>query len=138
MNSRVRLFLPLVITLVVSGLRADDAAAGGAETPGLNSRIKNQLGAMIRTDAGIVGPLRETVAEIELAEADVEEPQGAMLELEPMIVDGQRVKPLPPPWRETRVQEVLRTGTVWEKVGARFTQRFWMQGDRGIMFTVSW
>jgi hypothetical protein len=99
------------------------------------SRMQQQLNDMIRQEAAFTGADR--------TRRDEGEPMprgndGGTLELEPMVVEGKRVKAIPPPVRETKVQELLRTGVVWENAGARFTQRFWMKGDRGIMFTVSW
>jgi hypothetical protein len=101
----------------------------------LSSGMQRHLRELIRSDAGITGPLEP--ASDKKAPENGEMPD-ATLELEPMVVEGERVKPMPPPLRETRVQKVLRTGTVWERTGSRFTQRFWMKGDRGVMFTVSW
>jgi hypothetical protein len=97
--------------------------------------MQRQLRELIRSDAGITGPLEPASVGNGPETGEV---SGATLELEPMIVEGERVKPMPPPLRETRVQKVLRTGTVWERAGSRFTQRFWIKGDRGVMFTVSW
>lgn len=99
------------------------------------SRMQRQLNDMIRQEAAFNGADRTL--------RDGGEPgqranDGATLELEPMVVEGKRVKPIPSPVRETKAQELLRTGVVWENAGSRFTQRFWMKGDRGIMFTVSW
>jgi len=99
-----------------------------AKTP--KTRVQRQLNQLIREKAGIA-PL--AVAPTEAGPADVAE---GTQQLEPMIIEEEKLKALPPP--ETRVEKFSRTGTLWEKVGRTFTKRFWMKGDQGIMFTLSW
>ncbi len=65
--------------------------------------------------------------------APVDRPED-MLQLEPIIVHGQPVPALPPTLHETRVQEFLRTGTIWQ--GKRF--KFWFTSDKGLMLTFPW
>ena len=57
-----------------------------------------------------------------------------MLQLDPFIVHGQPVPALPPTLHETRVQEFLRTGTIWQ--GKRF--KIWFASDKGLMLTFPW
>lgn len=57
-----------------------------------------------------------------------------MLQLEPIIVHGQPIPLLPSALHETRVQEFLRTGTIWQ--GKRF--KFWFTSDKGLMLTFPW
>lgn len=96
------------------------------------TQVQDQLTRLIRQENGIAStvPTAEENKPERIAEGT--------LELEPMIVEGKRELAWPPPVRENRVQEVLRTGTLWERVGSRFTKRFWAKGDRGIGFTLSW
>jgi hypothetical protein len=125
----------------VHGLQRDATVENPRAPEGQNldraakSRMQRQLNDMIRDGAVFTGVERTTNDESEPVPRSND---GSTLELEPMIVEGKRVKPIPAPLRETKVQELLRTGVVWENVGPRFSQRFWMKGDRGVMFTVSW
>jgi len=128
MNPRHRL---LVVTLAVAGLppvlRAQAVDNGGTSVP--RTLMHRRVAELVKADVGIVSiaPREE--------ETDVAAP-GETLVLEPLVVTGK--VELPPPRDETRVQEFFRTGTLWEKVGPKFTRRFWVKGDRGIMFTLSW
>jgi hypothetical protein len=58
--------------------------------------------------------------------------------LDPFIVREQRAPALPPALHEAPVRRFLRTGTIWEKVGPRFTTKFGVSGDKGIFFRLSW
>ena len=110
--------------------RALPAEEGGeaAKTP--KTPVHLQLNQLIRAGAGVPS-LAATPAEASPAALGEE-----TLVLEPMIVEEEKLKGLPPP--ETKTEKFFRTGTLWEKVGRRFTKRFWMKGDQGIMFTLSW
>jgi hypothetical protein len=61
-----------------------------------------------------------------------------MLQLEPFIVHGRQVPVLPPALHETPVQEFVRTGALWEKVGRKFKTKFWFASDKGLMLSFSW
>jgi hypothetical protein len=98
------------------------------------TRVQDQLNRLIREEAGIAGPVP---APEEGAAASNEE-EKETLQLEPLTVEGKRELAWPPPLRENKVQEVMRTGTLWKKVGPRFTRRFWIKGDEGIGFSLSW
>lgn len=118
--------LLLGLALLSGGLLAGEGES--AKPP--KTRMHNQLNQLIRAEAGLVQP---AVAAPEIRPADVAE---ETLQLAPMIVEGEKLKDLPPP--ETKAEKFYSTGTIWEKVGHRFTQRFWMKGDQGIMFALSW
>jgi hypothetical protein len=94
------------------------------------TRMHRQLNQMIREDHSLAPP---AVAPTEAEPAVVGE---ETLVLEPMIVEEEKLKNMPPP--ETKAQKFFRTGTIWEKVGRRFTKEFWLRPDRGIGFTLSW
>jgi len=94
------------------------------------TRVHRQLNQLIREKAGIAP---RAVAPVAGEPADVAE---GTLVLEPMIVEEEKLKNLPPP--ETKPEKFFRTGTIWERIGRRFTKRFWMKGDAGIMFSLSW
>jgi hypothetical protein len=93
--------------------------------------VQDQLARLIRKEAEMARPSLAT-------EGDKTEVAEGTLELEPMIVDGKRETTWPPPLRENKVQEILRTGTLAERVGPRFTKRFWVKGDQGVGFTLAW
>jgi hypothetical protein len=129
--------LALGLAFSPDGLRAEAEVVGSQGTkdegpPAARTRMQIQLNGLIREQAGIVRS--EPAREENSAAANAEE----TLRLAPMIVEGRRELALPPPVKENRVQEVLRTGTLWKKVGPRFTKRFWVKGDEGIAFTLSW
>lgn len=96
------------------------------------TKMQQQLNRLIRAEAGLVvtGPV--VVAKGAGPEAVAEE----TLELEPMIIEEQKLEELPPP--ETKAEKFFRTGTVWKKVGPKFTRQFWVGRGRGIGFTLSW
>lgn len=96
------------------------------------TRMQRQLNQVIREKAGITGLVPVSAADGPMVGGE------ATLLLDPMIVEGEKVKDLPAVPQENKVQEVLRTGTLWEHKGPRFTRRFWIKGDRGIGFTLSW
>jgi hypothetical protein len=54
------------------------------------------------------------------------------LELPAFIVREKRPPALPPPLKETQLQEFFRTGTLFE---TRPGIKLWMKGDKGIMLT---
>ncbi|MES1168513.1 MAG: hypothetical protein ABUL61_05020, partial [Oleiharenicola lentus] len=134
MRPRYRL---LVVALAVAGLQpalraqatAGTPVATSGDVPKQKSRVSRQLAELVKADAGIVS-ITPRAEETEVPST------GEILVLEPLVVTGK--VDLPPPVHETRVQEFFRTGTLWEKVGSKFTRKFWVKGDRGIMFTLSW
>ena len=119
--------LLLGLALLPAGLPAGEEGEP-AKPP--TTRMHNQLNRLIRGEHGIK-PLG--VAPV------VDEPQvaaGETLQLEPMIVEEEKLKNLPPP--ETKAEKFFRTGTIWKKVGRTFTKEFWFRSGRGIGFTLSW
>jgi hypothetical protein len=66
------------------------------------------------------------------------ESREEVLQLAPMVVREPRPPALPPSLHEAPVRKFLRTGTVWEKVGPKFTTKFGVSGDKGIFFRLSW
>ena len=117
----------LGLALLPGGLPAEETlvTAKAPRTP-----MQLQLSRLIREEHGIAAK--------ELAPAGEDAPvvTGDTFHLEPMIVTEEKLKNLPPP--ETKMENFIRTGTIWEKIGRKFTQRFWAKGDEGIMFTLSW
>jgi len=128
----------LVVALAVAGLPTVLPAQTTAETPEATngeareskSYMRSRLTELLKAEAGLV-----STAPVEKPVGPVPAP-GEMLVLEPLVVTGK--VDLPPPVHETRIQEFFRTGTIWEKVGPKFTRRFWVDGGKGIGFTLSW
>jgi hypothetical protein len=122
----------IVTVLLGLALLPGELAAGeqGEAAKPAKTRMHRQLNQLIRKDAGVVLPAAAPVEDV------VVEVAPEVVELEPMIIEGEKLKDLPPP--ETQAAIFFRTGTVWERVGRRFTKRFWMKGDQGIMFSISW
>ncbi|HWA25569.1 MAG TPA: hypothetical protein VG734_07910 [Lacunisphaera sp.] len=120
--------LLLGVTLWSATLAAEEAGAG-AKPP--RTRVQNQLQLLLRADAGRDNPLATKTAGVSESIVLAEE----SLQLEPMVI---REKPIEIPPPETKAAYFLRTGTVWEKVGRTFTRRFWVDGGRGVGFTLSW
>ena len=58
------------------------------------------------------------------------------LVLEPMIVEEGKLKGLPPP--ETKSEKFFRTGTLWQRIGRKFTQEIWFGRGQGLGYTLSW
>ncbi len=57
-----------------------------------------------------------------------------VLQLKPVIVHGTPPALIPPAIRETPAAKFFRTGTIWQ--GKR--SKFWLTGDKGLMFTIFW
>ncbi len=106
------------------------AAASAEPANPAQTKMHLQLNQLIREEHGI--------APLAVAPVKDEPPAvaGGILQLEPMIIEEEKLKNLPAP--ETKVEKFSRTGTIWEKIGHKFTRRFWAKGDEGIMFTLSW
>jgi hypothetical protein len=121
--------LLLGLSFLPDGLSAAEALEAAEPAKAPRTRMHRQLNQLIRQDAGVVELAAAPVADDPPVAADT-------LLLEPMIVEEPKLEDLPPP--ETRAAKFFRTGTLWEKIGRRFTKRFWMKGDRGIMFSISW
>jgi hypothetical protein len=62
---------------------------------------------------------------------------SGVLQMTPVLVGGTKL-PVFKESLENRVQELLRTGTLAERVGRRFTSKIWMKGDKGVMLSISW
>jgi hypothetical protein len=118
--------LLLALVLLPAELAAGEEAEA-AKQP--KTQLHRQLNQLVRQDAGVV----PAAAPVEAAPAAAAE---EILELEPIVIEDEKLKDLPPP--EAKVEKFFRTGTVWERVGRRFTKRFWLKGDKGLMFTLSW
>jgi hypothetical protein len=64
--------------------------------------------------------------------------QEEVLQLDRVFVRAPRVLGLPPVLLETPVAEFFRTGTVWERVGRKFTTKVGVKGDEGVFLRFSW
>ncbi len=66
------------------------------------------------------------------AEAPLETPDDVVL-LDPMETTDKKIPDFfPPRPPETKFEEFVRTGTIWEKG----RMRFWTKGDRGLMLDI--
>ena len=95
---------------------------------------------LIRYDAYFANAIEPPVAPNLAPAADhpvVDNPDQAVV-FDTLVVREKRIPVLPPVVHETTVAEVLRTGTLWERIGHRFSTRFWARGDKGLMLTLSW
>jgi hypothetical protein len=73
----------------------------------------------------------------ELTSGDLPTDESGVLRMAAVMVEGGRL-PVFEERLENRVQELLRTGTLAERVGRRSTSKLWMKGDKGVMFSISW
>ncbi|MEJ1973390.1 MAG: hypothetical protein WDM96_13295 [Lacunisphaera sp.] len=75
--------------------------------------VRRRLNVRLKKEAGIfVAPAEEEMA-------NTPRPDDTLV-LEPFVVKGEKPD-LPPPVHGTPVQEFFRAGTVWGRVGSRFT-----------------
>lgn len=66
--------------------------------------------------------------------------EDSVLTMKQLVISGERLIELNER-SETPVQSFIRTGTLAEHVGKKFTSRLWVRGDRGIgdvMISLSW
>jgi len=119
----------MALTLVLLPAAGAGETAGEAKPP--RTGVRNQLRELIRADAQAVSRAAPTARD----EPAVVPAAGDTLHLEPMVIEEKAIH-IPPP--ETEAAHFFRTGTLWEHVGPKFTKRFWVEGGRGIGFTLSW
>ena len=131
-------FLSCGLGLAATCLDLQAEAGAAPALPKTRTRVQKLLTDLIKEDAGaptIANPVAASQPEASSAPAETAE---NTLVLDPMVVTAKKSLEIPPPLHETRVQEFFRTGTIWKKVGPRFTREFWFRGDQGIGFTLSW
>ena len=135
--------LGLILTVACIGRAAENPVEGReTKVEGLplisepfvaKTKMHEQMARLVREDAGIFTAPSPAEAANEVVDVSLEK----MLELEPMTVKGRKFA-IPPPRHENLAQEFFRTGTVWEKVGPRFSRRLTLKGDEGVLFRLSW
>lgn len=108
-----------------------DATAPAESVLQKSTRLIREKASSAQVKSPVSGEQGAKSGEPSLAQADHPED---MLQLDPFIVHGQPVPLLPPALHETRVQEFLRTGTIWQ--GKRF--KIWFASDKGLMLTFPW
>jgi len=117
----------LGLALLPGGLPAEETlvTAKAPRTP-----MQLQLSRLIREEHGIAA--KEVAPAGEVAPVVT----GDTFHLEPMIVTEEKLKNLSPP--ETKVEKFFRTGTLWQRIGRKFTQEIWFGRGQGLGYTLSW
>ena len=117
--------------LLAFGPAAKAQTPVAAAAPPAPSTVKAESLRLIRQDAAAT---RQNDAKSADANPTVP-PDNHTLILERLVVREKRLPPLPPPPPpESKLQEVLRTGTIWQN--KKGTVRFWARGDKGLMLTI--
>jgi len=129
------LSLLLLLSLMGTGFAAETEGRPAALSP---TRAKSEAARLIRED--VLAMKEKDGSQAKPAGPEkIETPPGEnLLILERIVVKGNKPPEIPPPVRETEVQEFFRTGTILENRGPRFTRRLWVKGDKGLMFSISW
>jgi hypothetical protein len=110
----------------------------GIRSPTLDAIQVDFSRAMTEYDAVLqVAPDQLAGLSAELTSGDLPTNESGVLRMPAVMVEGSKL-PVFEERLENRVQELLRTGTLAERVGRRITSKLWMKGDKGVMFSISW
>lgn len=91
-----------------------------------------ELGKLIRQD--IQAKANAERARLAQQPAAGKPPDEETLTLPPMTVTAKKPPDLTPPPKENKLEEILRTGTIWQSKSGGV--KLWLKGDKGLMLTI--